>query len=170
MKTINLEGDVQKVVLTKTDNGEWQVESFSADDVAQESLPAEEEDIRERVKSFEDAMQVLGGGATALDFTNLTKGEIAFRKLRIIQLALNQGWEADWSDINQTKYYPWFRFDWGGFAAYGASAGLVFALTAITPAAATASVGARLCFKSEELAEYAGITFCDLYSEWLFNF
>lgn len=165
MKTINLKGDVQKVVLTKTENGEWQVESFSAGDVVKESLPA---DIREQVKSFDDAMQVLG--ELCLDFTNLTKGEIAFRKLRIIQMALNEGWEADWSTINQVKYFPWFKFDWGGTALLGATAGLVCAPTHTTPASANANFGARLCFRSAELAEYAGITFRDLYSEWFFNF
>lgn len=119
-------------------------------------------EITERVKTFEDACTVLG-----LDPANLPvvdclpekdrKSIIAFYKLTIIIRALNEGWEPDWTNWNQYKCYNWFY----------AHAGLGFAYSYRAPSSANTHVGSRLCFKTRELAIYAGDQFIDLYSDYL---
>lgn len=56
--------------------------------------------IFERVNSFEDACKELG-----LDCGCVTEFYTSFDKLKTICKALNEGWVADWDDIDQKKYY-----------------------------------------------------------------
>lgn len=129
--------------------------------------------ITQRVKTYEDACAVLGvepGYKNALlriGFTpaaidrlkfDFSKDEIAYRKLKTITKALNEGWEPDWGNAHQYKYWPWFAFN-------GAASGFAYAYT--HSAASDASVGSWLCFKSRELAEYAGKQFIELYNTLL---
>ena len=109
-------------------------------------------DIRDRVKSYEDALKVLR--IDHFDEANLYPREIARRKLEIIIEALNEGWKPNWDDIHQLKWYPYF---------YLSDAGLGFSNAYISPSAAHAYFGVRLCLKSEELAEYTGTQFIELY-------
>jgi hypothetical protein len=118
------------------------------------------ENITERVKTFEDACKVLG-----LDPENLPVVEhlpekdrrsiIAYYKLTIVIRALNEGWEPDFLDGNQYKYWSWFYVDNG-------------AGTLIAASATYTNIGSRLCFKTRKLAEYARKQFRDLYFEYLF--
>lgn len=75
--------------------------------------------ITERVKTFEDAVAVLGENNTLVRQYHLYEQQMngneedmrdltAFLKLRIITAALNQGWTPDWTNSNEWKYYPWF--------------------------------------------------------------
>lgn len=82
---------------------------------------------------------------------------VAHTKLVIIAEALNEGWKPNWQDSNEPKYWPWFDMSGSGLSFFVC----VFYYS-------HSGVGSRLCFKSRELAEYAGKQFIKLYEEsWL---
>lgn len=114
------------------------------------------EKITDRVKTFEDACEAIS--LSAFETTSFdTPDDIAYKKLKIISKALNEGWEPDWSNSNQYKYVPYFKHK-SGF-------GLAFNDCVIWDTGT--DVGSRLCFKTEELAKYAAIQFADLYNDFL---
>lgn len=119
-------------------------------------------DITKRVKTYADACTVLGIEPINEEvFTKLgfTKDEIAYRKLKTVVEALNEGWRPDWSDSSDYKYWNWFAYN-------PSSAGFGYAYSHYAPAATTTTVGSRLCFKTRELATYAGRQFEDLYNDF----
>jgi len=149
--------------------------------------------ITERVKTFEDAVNILGNGhpfvqqydTIVYDGVNKDNADmIAYLKLRIITAALNEGWEPKFTE-DEWRYFPWFYLrtqeEWdelseeqkrggvlfGGDALYGANAGFVCACSNYAPSVARAYVGSRLCFKTAELARYAGRQFTALYADYL---
>ena len=85
---------------------------------------------------------------------------VALNRLFTIAEAWNKadGFAPDFSDWNQAKYYPWFKYDKD-------AAGFVFALSYCTPAAANAYLGYRLCFKSYARAAQFGKKFVELYNK-----
>lgn len=92
------------------------------------------------------------------------KSIIAFYKLTIIIRALNEGWEPDWSNWDECKYYNWFYVEKGEDQR---SSGFRYRGTYDTTRVRTANAGSRLCFKNRELAEYAAEQFKKLYREYL---
>lgn len=126
------------------------------------------EEITDRVKTYEDACKVLGvepineQNAKAQGFRS---DEIARRKLETIAVALNEGWEPDWNNTDQYKYYPYFYIQEN--AKGKGSAGLSYAAAGSAASAADAVVGSRLCFYASRLARYAGNQFTDLYEQIL---
>lgn len=112
--------------------------------------------IIDRVKTYEDALEVLK--RDHFDENNLYPREIARRKLEIVIEALNEGWKPDWEDYSQEKWFPYF---YGAFAWFGDSTSIN------SPTSAGAVVGVRLCCKSEEIANYVGTQFFNLYKEML---
>lgn len=121
--------------------------------------------MNHKIKTFEDAAAALDLHQPELlipDFLSFPSTDrlamIAHAKLVIIAKALNEGWEPDWSNYDERKFTPWFDYtpdDGSGFAYFG----FVFWR-------ANAYVGSRLCFKTRELAEYAGKQFLDLYRDY----
>ena len=87
------------------------------------------------------------------------KAYVAFHKLVVITRALNEGWRPDWANTNQPKWFNWW---WAN-----GNAGLASAYSYSAPSASHASIGSRLCFKSEALADYAAETFKELYEDYL---
>lgn len=85
---------------------------------------------------------------------------IALNKLFTIAQAWNKedGFVPDFSDLNQDKWFPWFKYDKD-------AAGFVFAYTIYAPSSALATIGSRLCFKTPERAEQFGKQFEDLYNK-----
>ncbi|MDR3141942.1 MAG: hypothetical protein LBU37_09495 [Tannerellaceae bacterium] len=121
-------------------------------------------DIAKSVKTYADACAIIGIEPIVDEVLlklGFAKDEIAYRKLKTIAKALNEGWEPDWTNSNQNKYWPWFLYNPN-------SAGLSCALTAHAASHASTSIGSRLCFKTHELAAYARENFRDLYFEYLF--
>lgn len=104
--------------------------------------------ITDRVKSFEDACEVLG--------IAVPKNMHVTDKLKTIAKALNEGWTPDWSNSSQYKYVPYFK--WNGKA---------FVYDGYDGWDGHTAVGSRLCFKNFELAKYAATQFIDLYNEFL---
>ncbi|MDD3019500.1 MAG: hypothetical protein PHX61_00805 [Alphaproteobacteria bacterium] len=66
----------------------------------------------------------------------------------------------DFSNRNQWKWFPWFRYS-------DDAAGFVCASTHYTASGANANIGSRLCFKSEERATQFGKQFIDLWNDYL---
>lgn len=88
------------------------------------------------------------------------KALIALNELFTIAEAWNKEDEfvPDFSDWNQDKWFPWFKYDKD-------AAGFVFAVTHSAPANALAHFGSRLCFKSSARAAQFGKQFADLYNK-----
>lgn len=118
--------------------------------------------VTERIKTYEDACAELG--ITPIDERTLlnngfTKDEIAYRKIKTITKALNEGWEPDWNDEGQKKWIPSFYPN--------SSSGFVFYDAYCSYSHADAGNGLRLCFKTRALAEYAGKQFIEIWNKIL---
>jgi hypothetical protein len=117
-------------------------------------------DITDRVKLPGDAFRELGmdyNDPSAIGCPDeLENGFVTFHRLQVIAKALNEGWTPDWSDDDQEKYYPWFVFRGGRFV-----------FDDVYYCYATSNLGSRLCFRTRELADYAGRQFEELYNQFL---
>ncbi len=115
--------------------------------------------IMDRIKTIEDVFA--DNRTSKLAFNNLSEelepDEKAYRLLKLIVLSLNEGWTPDWNSPNEYKYYPWFEMR--------GSSGFRFNDYDIWNS--VSYVGSRLCFKSAELAEYAGRTFKEIYEDFM---
>ena len=143
-----------------------------------EALP-----VTDRVKTFEDACHE--SGIDPEQYMSKYEDEpadvIAYMKLRVICKALNEGWTPRFVK-GEKRYFPYFylytneeisrmseeeksrvvyRSDYHA-NAYG---GVSFAC-AYYDSVYVANVGSRLAFKTEELAEYAGKQFIDLWTDF----
>lgn len=155
-------------------------------------------DITERIKTFDDAYQALGEnhpycrafdnyGYAVKDTDVKDDSDIwAYLKLRIICAALNEGWEPQFTE-DEYRYYPYFylytqeeidRMDEddkeqllhvGGHASDGARCGLSYAASHYAFSHSSPSIGARLAFKTRELAKYAGTQFAEIWSVFVFK-
>ena len=117
-----------------------------------------------KIKTFEDACTALKINPALLpDVSLLPEGDrkhvIANYKLIKIAEALNEGWKPDWKNWDELKYYPWFRMD--------TPSGFGFSYSFCAYSFTASIVGSRLCFKSRELAEYAGKQFEAIYNDYL---
>lgn len=115
----------------------------------------------DRIKTFEDACTELNLDKVQAEIIGLENGDMdsvtAYIQLIIIAKALNEGWEPDWANEDEMKYVPWFEFKSGfGLSYYDYGYWVT-----------TTGVGSRLCFKSAELAEYAGKQFAGIYNYYL---
>jgi len=111
----------------------------------------------EDIKTFEVACEELGIDANKQFLDEYTPDEIAYKKLKIIVAAINQGWTPDWSNSSQYKYWPYFKLSSGfGFSRSNSGYGN-----------ATTHVGSRLCFESEAKSDYAAKQFIDIYEQFL---
>lgn len=112
------------------------------------------------IKTFEDACKATGYNAEVVDSwfesvpAELRKPLLSHAKLVLIAKALNEGWEPNWGDGSDSKYYPYFTM--------GAS-GLVY--SNVGDYRTNCDAGSRLCYKSEEVAKYAATQFVDLYKD-----
>lgn len=88
------------------------------------------------------------------------KAIAALNQLFTIAEAWNKedGFTPDFSDRNQTKWFPWFVYS-------DDAAGFVYAATYNAAANANAYIGSRLCFKSSARAAQFGKRFTRLYNE-----
>lgn len=114
--------------------------------------------IMERIKTFDDV----------LDYHNLSKeyffnetckglsaDEVAYKQLKLIVSALNEGWKPNYDNDNEYKYEPYFNLN-GGFSDSGATAWC-----------ADTDCGSRLVYKSRELANYGAETFLSIYKSYI---
>jgi hypothetical protein len=115
--------------------------------------------VTERIKTIDDILRDhdLTQSQFYLQCKELEDDEIAYRLLKMLVKSLNEGWTPDWSNSNQYKYSPWFEM--------GGSSG--FRYNDCDGWHTYSNVGSRLCFKSEELAKYAGTQFLALYKRFM---
>ena len=150
-------------------------------------------DIRERVKTFDDAVEILGvehpfikalkNHQNMFDGADGNEDVTAYLKLRIITAALNEGWKPKF-DGDEIRYYPWFyiytkeeldslddeeRSRLLGRSYYYGNAygGLAYANAYFASSDSYTYCGSRLAFKTSELAEYCGKQFIDIWMEYL---
>lgn len=151
-------------------------------------------DIKERVKTLEDAMLVLGENhPLAIQYTEIydnflknggdgVKDIVAYLKLRIISAALNEGWKPQYTS-QEGRWYPWFDLltedelenksdEWKTdnkclLVRCSSNCGLVYSFSSWS--GSNAYYSARLAVKSEELAEYFGKQFIDIWADYLFR-
>lgn len=107
------------------------------------------------IKTFEDACFELGICESEVYTDKDSDDEIAYKKLKVITKAINQGWVPDWDNTSQRKWWPWFRLASG----FGFSCSFYFYAYSLT------GVSSRLCFESEEKSDYAASQFLDLYRQ-----
>lgn len=149
--------------------------------------------ITERVKTFEDAVSELGNEHSLVKVYQsikygycsefVGKDLLAYIKLSIICEVLNEGWHPQFS-LDEYRWYPYYKLLTNdeieemseeeknrvvGRAGNGAFAGggLVFSYASNVSSFSNTVYGSRLAFKSEELAEYAGKTFIDIYKDFV---
>lgn len=150
------------------------------------------QDIKERIKTFDDAVAILGNDNQAvIDYYAIadktcTEDILAFAKLRVIAEALNEGWKPKF-DGDECRYYPWFyiytkkeyeeldedekkKCRVVGRSNYDSnvSGGLVDAYANLASSYSVSFYGSRLAFKTRELAEYCGKQFIDIWEKFLF--
>ena len=128
------------------------------------NLPMKPTDI----KTVEDAFILFppnDNQKILLDYNGQDKDMIAAQallKLTIVSRAINflnndnKIWEPDWSNSSEYKYYPWMEY----------KAGSGFSYCDYVCDYTVTFVGSRLCFKSLELARYAGKQFADNYARF----
>lgn len=77
-------------------------------------------------------------------------------KIRLISFILNEGWTEDYSNVNQSKYYPYFVKESSGWVLGSNSSRVQMTIS-----------GFGCSYKSSELALYAGEMFLSEYKDWL---
>lgn len=116
------------------------------------------EKITDRIKTFDDVLVELKISKAIFrnSCSGLLEDEIAYKQVKMIAEVLNEGWVANPFDESQYKYYPYFQVK-----------NKAFVFDDYSTWRSTTSVGSRLCFKSSELATYAGKQFIDIYNKLL---
>lgn len=155
------------------------------------------QDIKERIKTFEDAVNAIGEDHplvaqyktinSAFKEADNNLHLFAYTRLAIIAEALNEGWRPEYTE-DEYRYYPWFglytqeeyddmddedkercRFVGRSYNYANAYGGLVFAYAYGGSAYSNTYIGSRLAFKSRELAIYCGKQFIEIWINYLFK-
>lgn len=153
--------------------------------------------VTERVKTLEDAIREIGENHRLVkewrmvehNTTIFSRDILALMKLRIITLALNEGWEPTFNGTDEYRYYAWFDIVTasklskmtdeerkeqhilpvvGADANDGSQAGLGYVSSDDAWSNAGTDIGARLAYKTSELAEYSAEQFKELWCDWCF--
>lgn len=155
------------------------------------------QDIKERIKTFEDAVNAIGEDHplvaqyktinSAFKEADNNLHLFAYTRLAIIAEALNEGWRPEYTE-DEYRYYPWFglytqeeyddmddedkercRFVGRSSGFASAYGGLVYAYAGYGSAFSDSNIGSRLAFKSRELAIYCGKQFIEIWINYLFK-
>ncbi len=110
------------------------------------------------IKTFEDACKATGIDPEAINLPGLLDHVLAYSQLTIIVKAINDGWTPDWSNINQAKWFPWFRVLPSGSGFSGSCSDSYCVSTAASSC---------LCFKTKKGCDYARKQFEATYKRYL---
>ena len=189
-----MEKEVIQVEIPAGKKAAW-VDGFLKLVDTEEEQKKDERPITERVKTFEDACKELGEDHKLVQQFKAIQEAIAedkeataYFKLGIITAALNEGWEPDFTNDDEYRYYPylclWTKEEledkdeawkddhnlqlWIGVGSsyYGANCGLASAYSYSAWSIADAPFSARLAHKTEELAIYSGKQFTELWANY----
>ena len=189
-----MEKEVIQVEIPAGKKAAW-VDGFLKLVDAEEEQKKDERPITERVKTFEDACKELGEDHKLVQQFKAIQEAIAedkeataYFKLGIITTALNEGWEPDFTNDDEYRYYPYLCLwtkeeledkdeEWkddhnlqlwlgGGTSASGTLCGLACASSTAAWSNAYADGSARLAHKTEELAIYSGKQFTELWTNY----
>ena len=145
-----------KPLKIKIPNG-YEVDSFD-EKTGEIKFKETPKDVKERIKTIDDVLKDQGIIMCDIDamFENVPE-HLKWQYLaEILCKSLNEGWQPDWDDSSEYKYYPWFYmggslgFRYGGYDRWNS----------------ISNVGSRLCYISREVAEYVQETFFELYKEY----
>lgn len=154
------------------------------------------QDIKDKVKTFEDAVAILGDEHPLVAQFRVIKSSFkeadnnlhlfAYARLVIIAEALNKGWKPKF-DGEEYRYFPWFyiyskeeyenldederkncRVVGRSYNDASANGGVVYANADSSSSHSYTGGGSRLAFKTMELAEYCGKQFIDIWEKFLF--
>ena len=101
---------------TADDNGKKLLQALFPNTQLEAKKTSEKRPITERIKTFDDACEVLGENDDLVKAYKETmpsctytdaKDILAYLKLRIICAALNEGWKPKFTE-DEYRYYPWF--------------------------------------------------------------
>lgn len=153
--------------------------------------------VTERIKTLDDAVSELGEDnpavkayrsikyGYAISETDPETADImAYAALRVIVEALNEGWKPQFTK-GEWRWYAWYDLvspeqiedmseeekcrvvgrAYSNAYAYG---GLVFSGAYHVSTSSYTSIGSRLAFKNEELAEYAAKQFGEIFADFCF--
>src|SRR5690606_1839166 len=72
---------------------------------------SEKDNIINRIQDFSDVLEIVGVSQDSFKkgCENLTEDEVAYKALKLITKAYNQGWKPNWKNYDEAKYYPWFK-------------------------------------------------------------
>jgi hypothetical protein len=131
--------------------------------------------ITDRIKTFEDVMKEALLWFTAVQnnqvnaktkiqkmiydilLNHVRGGRVtADDRVRLLIFVLNEGWEPNFRNSNESKYYLWFERKASGWAVGVGVCGYDFSF-----------VGAGFHFRSRELALYGGNNFLPLFVDYL---
>ena len=121
-----------------------------------------QKNIMGRIKTFQDVLEELGEkDPDVIEYRKIQKARVADYILSnqgiiLITKVFNEGWKPDWNDSGERKYFPWFNMG---------SSGSGFSFADYDLWGTNSILGSRLCFKSSELAKYAGIQFVEIYKK-----
>ena len=150
-------------------------------------------DIRDRIKTFNDAYHELGDKHELVRAYNnlivsncMSKDIIAYAKLIIIAEALNEGWKPTFDD-GEHRYYPmiyiYTKEDYEELSEnkkkelivvgnskikLNENCGDIYALGVCTLSYSVFSNSYHLALRTWELSEYCGKQFIDIWAEFLF--
>lgn len=153
-----------------------------------------EKPVTERIKTFEDAVRELGDNNSlvnnyrTISNNNIEIGLLAYLKLRIVVAALNEGWKPVFAE-EEERWYSMFSI-WGKeiletmskelierdhnhLSCYSSSSASSFGLSYLRSYPVLFSTyhysetSAHLALKSEELADYCGKQFIDLWTDFI---
>ena len=144
-----------------------------------------EKPITERIKTFTDAVEELGSEhplvkqymAAANENEAFTRNAIAYMKLLIIAAALNEGW-FPYLQRKEKRWYPYYKIYAGdelddifpdATYLFGACCGLAFVSSDLAWSFAASTLSERLAVKSEEISDYFGNQFIDIWVEYLLD-
>lgn len=147
--------------------------------------------VMDRVKTFEDACIETGTDIQAFNeiTKNLDEHVVTYMKLSIITKALNEDDKFPYFTKEEWRYYPYFwlytkdeyekmnakdrekvsRILFRSCGNASSSGGVAYAYAENDGSGADDGVGARLVFRTKELALYAGKQFIDLYVKHIFD-
>jgi hypothetical protein len=124
------------------------------------------ENITHKIRTLNDAINVLGkNDVEVINYkiiknTKISQHLKSYLELVIITKALNEGWEPDWNNSNQKKWYNWFKYD-------SSTSRFVFHATYYVGWSANTHGSSRLCYREKSLAAFAANRFPQIYNDYL---